>query len=390
MHTISTSLLVNGIRGLTLAPKSGARVSLIAFTGNPALLGGTDALLMGLPMYSVAISATGIYQKTGASTWALSAGGGGGGPDFTAEITALQSDVASLLAATTALGAADTTLAADIAALQTADTALDTRVTALESAGPGGAVTINDWYWSNVDPISTNGVDGARWVNTTLGSRAVFIKVAGAWVVQPGTVVWATGAPGPGDGADDDYCIDRTTGLTYGPKAGGAWPGTVAGRINIGPDLLVWRDDTEQAPVNPNGANGTRIHDVTFTPPWNCTAVVGWDISFQGDGSGNVTRVGVRHQNTAAVLDEPPAQTGELIGGVKSGTIATVTHPHHNMVARMVNGQLAYPEQRSFQGIPVVVVGGTPSRFTMDLAGTSIGSAPVHFGSAITVRIPAV
>jgi hypothetical protein len=141
MHTISTSLLVNGFRGITLAPRSGPRVGIIAFLGNPAALGATDALLLGMPMYSVALSATGVYQKTGAATWTLSGSSGA------ADIAALQSSVAGLLASTAALqaetaalGAVDTALAGDIAALQAANTALtgglnalNARVTAAES-----------------------------------------------------------------------------------------------------------------------------------------------------------------------------------------------------------------------------------------------------------------
>ncbi|MDB5148223.1 MAG: hypothetical protein JWQ57_2243 [Mucilaginibacter sp.] len=97
-------------------------------------------------------------------------------------------------------------------------------------AGPRGNSVLN----GTIDPTSTDGLNGDFWLNTT--SKVIFgPKSGGAWP-GTGTVIKGmngntllSGSTNPANtlGNNGDYYLNDTTYYIFGPKAGGLWPSGV-------------------------------------------------------------------------------------------------------------------------------------------------------------------
>lgn len=131
-------------------------------------------------------------------------------------------------------------------------------------------------------------------------------------------VLSGTGAPGSSVGSDGDFYIDTAASVLYGPKAGGAWPGTGVSLIG---------------PAGPAGAAGgtSSLDDLNGVPCENGTGntAVGYDSSGNvaiqcvtppdgsppGDSQANPVDLGTKLDGRALTCSQLPiTQTGAATG----------------------------------------------------------------------------
>jgi hypothetical protein len=139
---------------------------------------------------------------------------------------------------------------------------IDTASNTLYGPKAGGA-----WSGTGTSLVGPQGAPGSNGTNGTNGTDGS----------NGNTVLNGTGAPTPSLGNDGDFYIDTANHTLYGPKAGGAWPGT--GTSLVGPQGTPGTNGT-------NGTNGTGATVTTLSVGNTHCANGGAEVT---DGSGDVS-----------------------------------------------------------------------------------------------------
>lgn len=345
--------------GLTTeqAAELAAATAHVARTDNPH---GVTAAQVGAP--SLALMATQDDAVLAAAVGALDAHAVAADPHtgYRKEADNHPASLVTVLATPTNYSAADDKVESHLAGIDVA----------LASAGGGGSAI--DIYWGGYsialegvsttygDPSVFDGEDGDIWLDTT--GDAVWIKASGSWVEQAGAAIaYTSGSPAGGDGADDDYAVDRLTGRVYGPKASGTWPATPLGRLTVSPRLFA----RHQGLLTVAGNDDEEYLGITFTPPMTRLALADIRLGIGIVTASHWARCSVRQDRAA------PAVGGVDPGGTPIG--GSDTGVRENFRFKGAGNDVDMGPQPQGDLDTMECVGGVPTTLTVDI-GSNAGS----------------
>jgi hypothetical protein len=166
------------------------------------------------------------------------------------------------------------------------------------SGAPGSGTGVNGDYYLRSDTTSLYGPkSGGAWPGSPT-SLVGPTGSTGASGTNGNSVLNGTGAPGSGTGINGDYYLRNDTSCLYGPKAAGAWPGTCTSLIG------------------PQGPAGT-------------AAAGGSTLQLQGNNAGNLGGVPGSQYNTTsgAITLQPQSDAGyvmQCFNGTNTVKVLTV------------------------------------------------------------------
>lgn len=175
---------------------------------------------------------------------------------------------------------------------------------ALSSGGNSGFVSPQTMHTGITAPSNTLGQDGDYYLRLDTG-QILGPKAGGVWpltsslnVLQTDNLHMSVGAPSGSLGSDGDYYIDFSTKLLWGPRSGGNWPGV--GIPFIGDSNAIIGNSNGIAPLNSIGNNGDYFQDVFSGIIFGPKNLGSWPGSSAG-GTGHVTVSDINYSVPAGV-----------------------------------------------------------------------------------------